>query len=49
VGKLCNGVQITRKIPATITRRSSLGEIQALAFKAIRRLYPDYPVWRDFF
>ncbi|MGB8898360.1 MAG: hypothetical protein WCC90_03470 [Methylocella sp.] len=21
---------------------------QALAFKAIRRLYPDYPLWRDF-
>jgi hypothetical protein len=20
----------------------------ALAFKAIRRLYPDYPLWRDF-
>jgi hypothetical protein len=22
--------------------------IQALAFKAIRRLYPGYPLWRDF-
>ena len=22
--------------------------IQAIAFKAIRRLYPDYPLWRDF-
>ena len=22
--------------------------IQALAFKAIRRLYPEYPLWRDF-
>ncbi len=22
--------------------------IQALAFKAIRRLYSDYPLWRDF-
>jgi uncharacterized protein YbbC (DUF1343 family) len=22
--------------------------LQALAFKAIRRLYPEYPVWRDF-
>ena len=22
--------------------------LQALAFKAIRRLYPDYPIWRDF-
>ena len=22
--------------------------LQALTFKAIRRLYPDYPIWRDF-
>ena len=22
--------------------------LQALAFKAIRRLHPDYPLWRDF-
>ncbi|WP_324742928.1 DUF1343 domain-containing protein [Tsuneonella sp. CC-YZS046] len=22
--------------------------LQALAFKTIRRLYPDYPIWRDF-
>jgi hypothetical protein len=22
--------------------------MQALAFKAIRTLYPDYPLWRDF-
>ena len=22
--------------------------LQALAFKAIRRLYPDYELWRDF-
>ena len=22
--------------------------LQALAFKAIRRLMPDYPIWRDF-
>ena len=22
--------------------------VQSLAFKAIRRLYPDYPLWRDF-
>jgi hypothetical protein len=22
--------------------------VQALAFKAIRRLYPEYPLWRDF-
>jgi hypothetical protein len=22
--------------------------LQALAFKALRRLYPEYPIWRDF-
>ena len=22
--------------------------VQALAFKAVRTLYPDYPLWRDF-
>jgi hypothetical protein len=22
--------------------------LQALAFKAIRRLWPEYPLWRDF-
>src|SRR5260221_7930939 len=22
--------------------------LQSFAFKAIRRLYPDYPLWRDF-
>jgi hypothetical protein len=22
--------------------------VTALGFKAIRRLYPDYPLWRDF-
>jgi hypothetical protein len=22
--------------------------LQALAFKAIRQIYPDYPLWRDF-
>ena len=24
------------------------GDLQSLAFKAIRRLYPEYPLWRDF-
>jgi uncharacterized protein YbbC (DUF1343 family) len=48
VGKLCNGAQIH-----TEDRNYDHGvfkpwRIQALAFKAIRRLYPDYPLWRDF-
>jgi uncharacterized protein YbbC (DUF1343 family) len=47
VGKLCAGVQIH-----TETGYDHLAfrpwRLQALAFKAIRRLYPDYPLWRDF-
>ena len=38
----------TPKVPATITQAFKPWRIQALAFKAIRRLYPDYPLWRDF-
>ena len=38
----------TPKVPATITRAFRPWRLQALAFKAIRRLYPDYPLWRDF-
>ena len=30
------------------TRRFRPWRVQALAFKAIRRLYPDYDLWRDF-
>jgi uncharacterized protein YbbC (DUF1343 family) len=47
VGKLCNGVQIH-----TETHYDHAAfrpwRLQALAFKAIRSLYPDYPLWRDF-
>ena len=38
----------TPKVLATITEAFKPWRIQALAFKAIRRLYPDYPLWRDF-
>ena len=37
-----------RRSRATITRAFKPWRIQALAFKAIRRLHPDYPLWRDF-
>ena len=40
--------RFTPKVPATITQAFKPWRIQALAFKAIRRLYPDYPLWRDF-
>ncbi len=46
-GKLCNGVQIH-----TETHYDHYAfrpwRLQALAFKAIRSLYPDYSLWRDF-
>ena len=40
--------RFTPKAPVTITHAFKPWRIQALAFKAIRRLYPDYPLWRDF-
>jgi uncharacterized protein YbbC (DUF1343 family) len=47
-GKLCNGLQIHTEGPAYNHAIFRPWRIQALAFKAIRRLYPDYPLWRDF-
>ena len=48
VGKLCHGVQIVTEGPAYNHAAFRPWRIQALAFKAIRRLYPDYDLWRDF-
>ena len=48
VGTLCNGLQIHTDDPAYDHGRFRPWRLQALAFKAIRRLYPDYPLWRDF-
>src|SRR5580704_9226982 len=48
VGKLCNGVQIHTEGPDYDHQAFKPWRVQALAFKAIRRLYPDYPLWRDF-
>jgi uncharacterized protein YbbC (DUF1343 family) len=48
VGKLCNGVQIHTEGPAYDHQAFRPWRLQALAFKAIRRLYTDYPLWRDF-
>jgi uncharacterized protein YbbC (DUF1343 family) len=47
-GKLCHGVQIHTEGPAYDHAAFRPWRLQALAFKAIRRLYPDYPLWRDF-
>ena len=48
VGKLCHGVQIHTEDPGYDHDTFKPWRIQALAFKAIRRLHPDYPLWRDF-
>ena len=47
-GQLCNGIQIHAEGPAYDHAAFRPWRLQALAFKAIRRLYPDYPLWRDF-
>jgi uncharacterized protein YbbC (DUF1343 family) len=48
VGKLCHGVQIHSEDPSYDHGAFKPWRLQALAFKAIRRLYPDYDLWRDF-
>jgi uncharacterized protein YbbC (DUF1343 family) len=45
---LCNGLHIHAEGPAYDHARFRPWRLQALAFKAIRRLCPDYPLWRDF-
>jgi uncharacterized protein YbbC (DUF1343 family) len=47
-GKLCNGLQIHVEDSSYDHAAFRPWRVQALAFKAIRRLYPDYPLWRDF-
>lgn len=47
-GQLCNGVQIHVAGPGYLHGSFRPWRVQALAFKAIRRLYPDYELWRDF-
>lgn len=48
VGQLCNGVQVHTEGPAYDHAAFKPWRVQALGFKALRRLYPDYPLWRDF-
>jgi uncharacterized protein YbbC (DUF1343 family) len=47
-GKLCAGVMIHAEDPFYDHRAFRPWRLMALAFKAIRRLYPDYRLWRDF-
>jgi uncharacterized protein YbbC (DUF1343 family) len=47
-GKLCHGIQIHTDDLAYEHLRFQPWRLQAIAFKAIRRLCPEYPLWRDF-
>jgi uncharacterized protein YbbC (DUF1343 family) len=47
-GQLCAGVQIHVEDAAYDHARFRPWRLMALAFKALRRLRPDYPLWRDF-
>ena len=47
-GQLCNGLQIHVEDACYQHQAFRPWRLQALAFKAIRRLYPAYPLWRDF-
>ncbi|MCB1850913.1 MAG: DUF1343 domain-containing protein [Gammaproteobacteria bacterium] len=47
-GKLCAGVQIHLDDTAYNHLEFRPWRLLALVFKAIRRLRPDYPLWRDF-
>jgi len=46
VGRLCNGIHIHADGPFYNHAAFKPWRIQALAFKAIRLLYPDYHIWR---
>ncbi|WGM30949.1 DUF1343 domain-containing protein [Brevundimonas sp. NIBR11] len=48
VGQLCSGVQIHVEGPHYDHAAFRPWRVLALGFKAIRRLYPDYDLWRDF-
>jgi uncharacterized protein YbbC (DUF1343 family) len=48
VGRLCAGFQIHAEAPLYDQRAFRPWRLVAAAFKALRRLRPDYPLWRDF-
>jgi uncharacterized protein YbbC (DUF1343 family) len=47
-GQLCSALMVHAEGPFYDHHAFRPWRLQALAFKAIRRLYPDYPIWRDF-
>jgi uncharacterized protein YbbC (DUF1343 family) len=48
VGQLCHGLHIHAEGAAYNHAAFRPWRVQALGFKAIRSLYPDYDLWRDF-
>jgi len=48
VGRLCHGLHIHAEGQNYDHETFRPWRLQALVFKAIRNLYPDYPLWRDF-
>jgi uncharacterized protein YbbC (DUF1343 family) len=48
VGRLCAGVQVHVEDAAYDQAAFRPWRLQALAFKALRRLHRDYELWRDF-
>ncbi len=47
-GQLCQGLQVHADGEGYDHARFQPWRLQALAFKALRALRPDYPLWRDF-
>jgi uncharacterized protein YbbC (DUF1343 family) len=47
-GQLCAGIQIHVENVSYYDPAFRAWRLQALAFKALRRLQPGYPIWRDF-
>ena len=48
VGEMCRGLFIHAEGRFYDHHAFKPWRLQSLAFKAIRKLYPDYPLWRDF-
>ena len=46
--RLCSGLMVHAEAGFYDHHAFRPWRLQALAFKAIRRLHPDYPLWRDF-
>jgi uncharacterized protein YbbC (DUF1343 family) len=47
-GEMCHGVQVHTEGPVYAHTAFKPWRLTAAAFKAVRRLYPEYPLWRDF-